>query len=419
MKYIYGLVDMQSFYASCEAASRPEFAAARREEDDATDPPLVVAGDPERRSGIILAATPPAKRAGVKTAMPLGEALALCPRLHVVRPRMRFYLETSVRIQQVIRQMFPLHEQFSVDEAFFAFPYPSHLFPDAVKAALELKGAIWDLFRIRCRVGLAENKWMAKMANKQAKKHPDGVVWWRAEDVSRVLHPLSVFEMWGLKRRAQILHDLFGAQTIGDVARLSEEQLCRRFGVWGTVIHRWSQGQDGSPIQPGAYDAPQKGISHRTTLPRDFYEREEIAIVMLELLDEVCRRVRAAGQQGRRIGLGLRYEGLRGGFYRAKTLSFYSDEASELYPFLLSLLDHWWKGEGVRVVTVCLDQLRLSESPAWQLSLFSDVVKQHRLSQAVDRIRERYGEASIMRAVSLKQAGQLRERSRKIGGHYM
>lgn len=417
MKYIYGLVDMQSFYASCEVASRPEYASVRLQGDDSTDPALVVAGDPKRRSGIILAATPLAKRAGITTAMRLGEALRICPQVEVVRPRMQLYLEISVRIQRMIQQKFPLYEQFSVDEAFFAFPYPSLLFSDPIGVALELKQAIWDFFRIRCRVGMAPNKWMAKMANKQAKKHPDGVVWWKEEDVPSKLHPLSVFDMWGLRRRADVLYSDFGARTIGDVAKIPEAHLRRKFGVWGTVIHRWSHGQDDSPINPGAYNAPHKGISHRTTLPRDFFQREEIAVVILELLDEVCRRARRAGQQGRRVGLGLTYTGFQGGFYRAKTLTFYTDEAKELYPFLLQLLDRWWMKEGVRAVTVSLDQLQFSNS--LQLSLFDDVAKRHRLSQTVDQIREKYGETSIMRAVSLKKEGQLLERSQKIGGHYM
>src|SRR5579875_2240467 len=98
-KLIYGLVDMQSFYASCEVASREEYEARRKEFDDSTDPPLVVSGDPSRRSGIILAATPTAKRYGVENAMRLGEAIRLYPPLIVVRPHMAFYLHASVRIQ--------------------------------------------------------------------------------------------------------------------------------------------------------------------------------------------------------------------------------------------------------------------------------------------------------------------------------
>ncbi|MDB5085100.1 MAG: polymerase, partial [Bacilli bacterium] len=295
---------------------------------------------------------------------------------------------------------------------------PSDLFPDPLAAARELKQLIWDLFHIRCRVGLAENKWMAKMTNKAAKKHPDGVVWWKTEDVEAKLHPLSVFDMWGLNRRADALYHTFGAETIGDVAKIPEEKLRKKFGVWGTVIARWSRGQDDSPLNPGAYDSAHKGFSHRTTLPRDFYQREEIAVVMLELLDEVCRRVRTAGQTGRRIGLGLTYAGFTGGFYKGKTLDFYTHEAHDLYPVLLFLLDRWWQGEGVRAVSVSLDLLQPAAG-SLQLSLLSDRVQQEQLSQVVDDIRLKFGETSIMRAVSLGRAGQLLDRSKKIGGHYM
>ncbi|CAB3389507.1 DNA polymerase IV [Kyrpidia spormannii] len=416
--WVYGLVDMQSFYASVEAASRPEFAGHRREDDDKTDPLLIVAGDPERRSGIVLAATPPAKAAGLSTAMNLGEALRMCPKAVVVKPRMRLYLETSVRIHYTIRQMFPLHEPFSVDEAFFALPYPSALFPDPIAASRRLKETIWDLFRIRCRVGLAPNKWMAKMANRAAKKEPSGVVWWTEKDVSSRLHSLSVYEMWGLKRRAEILDREFGATTIGDVAAIPEWRLRRRFGVWGTIIHRWSHGLDDSPIDPNAFAAPNKGFSHRITLPRDFSEREDIAVVILELLDEVCARLRSVRQKGRRVGLSLTYARFEGGFSRTKTLGRAFNAAEDFYPHVIQLLDRWWDGSGVRAVSVGVDLLE-PESDTMQLSLFKDVAKRRRLSEVYDQVRARFGETSIMRAASLLPAGQLRDRSQKIGGHFM
>ncbi|MFD2172442.1 DNA polymerase IV [Tumebacillus lipolyticus] len=416
MKMIYGLIDMQSFYASCEVAARPEYACWRTEEDSMSDPPLVVAGDPERRSGIVLAATPTAKAKGVANAMTLGEALGMADNLIVVKPRMELYIETSVRIQQVVQTMFPLYEQFSVDEAFFSFPSPSHLFPDPVEAAQELKGTIWDLFRIRCRIGLAPNKWLAKMTNKLAKKDPSGVVWWTEEDIETKLHPLSVFEMWGLKKRAQVLHDFFGARTIGDVAQIPLYDLQHKFGVWGIVIHRWSHGEDHSLINPDSYDAPHKGISHRTTLPRDFYKRDEVAVVIRELLDEVCRRTRVQGQKGRRVGLSLTYANLKGGFSKARTLTTMSDQSKELYPHLMALLDRWWDKSGVRAVSVSLDQLEASST--LQLDLFEDRTKLRELTRTVDEIKSRFGETSIMRAASLKQAGQLLARSKKIGGHF-
>ncbi len=416
MALIYGLADMQSFYASCEVASRPAFAARRTQGDDSSDPALVVAGDPQRRSGIILAATPAAKQKGITTAMRLGEALRLAPDLVVVRPRMRFYLEVSVGIQEVMREMFPLQEQFSVDEGFFALPYPSDLFPDPAASAHAFQDRVWDQFRIRCRVGLAPNKWLAKMANRQAKRVPGGVLWWHEEDVPAVIHNLSVFEMWGLKKRAQILHDEFHCQTIGDVARVPAGRLRQRFGAWGDLIGDWANGIDMSPISPDSYQAPHKSYSHRTTLSRDFFDRADLLVVILELLDEVCRRVRKAGMAGRRVGLGLTYAGFEGGFYRAKTLDRYADASHALYPALRQLLDRHWDGHGVRTIGVSLDDLR--PAAAIQLSLFDDAVKLARVTQVVDEIQDRFGETALFRACSLTQAGQLLDRSHKIGGHW-
>ncbi|KYP79405.1 DNA polymerase IV [Ferroacidibacillus organovorans] len=415
MTLIYGLVDMQSFYASCEVASRREFTVTRRMDRDDSDPALVVAGDPARRSGIILAATPPAKARGITTAMRLGEALRLAPELVVVAPRMRLYIETSARIQQTIREHFPLQEQFSVDESFFAFPHPSTLFCDPVAAARGLQQAIWDQFRIRCRIGLAPNKWMAKVANNVAKTVAGGIVWWPDGDLLP-LHELHVSKMWGLRKRAHVLELEFGAKTIGDVSRISRGALRDRFGTWGDVIHRWSHGEDPSPIHPDAYDAPHKSYSHRVTLPRDFYARDEVATVILELLDEVCRRLRHAGQRGKRVGLGVTYARFEGGFYRARALTSAHDDARAIYPTLLALLDQHWSGDGIRAVGVSVDDLKTAADD--QLSLFEDIPKRVQLNRTIDLIHERYGKTSLYRAASLTAAGQLLSRSKKIGGHW-
>jgi DNA polymerase-4/DNA polymerase V len=258
---------------------------------------------------------------------------------------------------------------------------------------------------------------MAKMANQAAKQNPSGVEWWKSTDVAAKLHPLPVDRMWGLKRRAEVLQRDFGAETIGDVARIPEAELMKRFGVWGTIIHRWSHGQDLSPVDPRAHDAPQKGFSQRITLPHDFCERSDIAVVVLELLDELCLRVRLSHHKGRRVGLGLTYADFEGGFYRTRTIPEATDDANDLYPHVLALLDRHWKGEPVRAVSVSLDLLEVNDGTV-QMSLFENRAKKRQLTATLDRIRLRYGQTALMRAVSLLPAGQIRDRSRKIGGHY-
>lgn len=140
-------------------------------------------------------------------------------------------------------------------------------------------------------------------------------------------------------------------------------------------------------------------------------------MVILELLDEVCYRLRRANQHGRRVGLGVTYERMEGGFWKAKTLSRHTNSPEELYPELLALLDRYWDTRsGVRAVSVAVDMLQFTD--ALQLSLFDDVPKRKDLYATVDKIHERFGETALMRAVSLTKAGQLRDRSSKIGGHY-
>lgn len=416
VKWIVGLIDMQSFYASVEVATRHAYVRVRTLEKDDSDPALAVTGDPTRRSGIILAATPAAKVCGVSTAMRLGEALRVCPSLVCVPPRMQLYIDTSVRIHETVRQTFPKYEPFSVDECFFAFPSPSDLFPNPVQAAADLRDRIWDQFRIRSRVGLAPNKWTAKMANKAAKKVPGGVLWWRSQaDVLDAIHLLPVTDMWGVKRRAVTLQTELGCSTIGDVAKLPMGRLRARLGVWGDVIHRWANGLDFSDLNADTMSLPHRGYSHRTTLPRDYTCRKEVAVVILELLDEVCARARQAQQKGRRIGLGLTYAGLTGGFYKAKTLPFASNHSETLYPTLLELLDGHWNRSGVRAVSVSLDQLGFDDG--LQLNLLEDIPRRQALWDTVDQVRRDYGETSLMRLSSLLPAGQLRERAHKIGGH--
>ncbi|MFD1674889.1 DNA polymerase IV [Alicyclobacillus fodiniaquatilis] len=418
-QYVVGLIDCQSFYTSCECATRPEYALSRTEDNSLSDPCLVVSGDPKRRSAIILAATPTAKQLGVSTAMTLGEALRLDKRreMVVVQPRMQTYIDFSTRIQETIKQHYPLQEQFSVDEAFFSSTLTGR-FNDPVEYAAQLKEKVWDLYRIRVRIGLAPNKWLAKMTNSIAKKSKDGIVWWREDEALEKLWELPVSSMWGIKRRGEVLQTKFGAETIGDVARIPAHSLRHVFGpAWGTIIYRWSHGQDPSPVDPNSYDAPHSGYSQRMTLPRD-YRREEVNVLALELIDKVCARVRRAGLKGRRISIGATYAGFTGGFWKSQTLSFYSNDASELYPLFMKLFDRWWNGkDDIRALSVGLDNLIEHESN--QLSLFDDVVRQDHKNQIVDEIRDRFGETAIFRCSSLLPVGQMIARSgKKIGGHF-
>jgi len=200
------------------------------------------------------------------------------------------------------------------------------------------------------------------MENRAAKKHPRAIVWLQEGDISTQLHPLPVEAMWGLKKRALVLREEFRCNTIGDVARLSPANLRKRFGVWGDVISRWANGGDVSPINSDNIASPQKGYSNRTTLPRDYCRREEICAIILERVDEVCRRLRTASQEGRRIGLGLTYASFAGGFHKEKTIRNATNQENEVYSVLLHLLERWWNRTPVRAVDVSISDLKLTRA---------------------------------------------------------
>lgn len=401
------LIDMQSFYASVEKASRPQY----------RDLPLVVAGDPERRSGIVLAACPVAKGYGVSTAEALGEALGKCPELVVVRPHMQTYIDVSLQITGIMERFSDLVEPFSIDEQFIDVSGSLALFGGDLEAAAQIQRCILEETQVYARVGIGPNKVLAKMAcDNFAKKNGDGIFRLDESNMREKLWPLAVDRMYGVGRRMAGHFHRLGIHAIGDLARYPLDKLKQRWGIPGHVLWMTANGIDYSPVKPTTHDS-QKAVGHNMTLPRDYARSEEIKIVLLELCEEVCRRARGKGLMGETASLGCRGADFDRptGFYRQAKLAGPTNHAKDLFKAACRLFDAFWDGEPVRSVGVALSQLR--EDDTVQLDLFRDVVKERSLDRAVDSIKAKYGTAAIVRLSSITVAGQAYERSRKIGGH--
>ncbi|ABZ85073.1 DNA polymerase iv [Heliomicrobium modesticaldum Ice1] len=400
------LADMNSFYASVEMAHNPTLRGQ----------PVLVCGDPERRHGIILAASREAKRRGVKTAMTVGEARAICPDAVCVRPRMSLYLEVSWQIQQIARTLSPLVEPYSVDELFIDVRGAEHIWGDAVEAAGIFRQRVWEAVKVPCSVGVGPNKFLSKMAcDVEAKKSPSGVALWRVDDVEAKLHPLPIGKMFMVGSRMERHFRNMGLLTIGDLAHYPVDYLMRRFGLRGAVYHNLAWGRDGSPVRPDSLEQT-KSVGHSVTLPRDYHHSDDIELVLLELTDEVCRRARKLGKAGRTVSVGLRAYDLTRGFYRQTTLPSPSNLSGPVFEKAQLLFRRHWDGRPVRTVTV--DLSGLEEDGTLQQELFRDMDRQDRVSRTMDRIRDAMGTTAIVRASSLLPAGQARDRAVKIGGHY-
>jgi len=406
-KEVIFLVDMQSFYASVEIAANPKLAGK----------PVVVCGDPERRHGITLAASPEAKEAGVKTAMPVWEVKTVCPDASFVKPHMQRYIEASIQITEILSEFTDQTEIYSIDEQFMNVTASQNLFGPALTIAKLVQIKIWNEIGVRARVGIGENKIQAKMAcDNFAKKNAAGIFTLNHDNYKAVTGDLPVEKLFGVGSRMKRNLERIGIYTIRDLAERPLTDLTKRWGIMGNVIWLSAQGIDYSPVESNSTEL-QKGVGNSITLPRDYELAKDIKIVLLELAEEVGRRTRLINRMGRTVHLGVRGADFDQptGFGRQITLPFATNDTMEIYSYALKLFEKYWDGAPVRSIGISLTQLE--DAAEIQLDLFSNPLKKAEIGKVMDGIRNRYGKTAIFRASSLLPAGLLFDRATKIGGH--
>lgn len=402
------LVDMQSFYTSVEKVNNPSL----------RDQPLVVAGDPERRSGIVLAACPIAKKWGVQTAETLWEAEKKCPHLIVVRPHMQTYLDVSLHITSTLERFSDLAEPYSIDEQFLDVTHTLNLFGSAHETAQLVQKEIMTETGIYARIGIGPNKVLAKMAcDHFAKKNKQGIFALEHAQIEATLWPLPIGKLFGVGSRMHQHFERMGIRTIGQLAQYPLPLLQKKWGINGEVLWRTANGIDQSAVTLGTHDT-QKAIGHQMTLPRDYRTKEDISVVILDISELVCQRCRAKGYMGWVVSLGCQGADFDRptGFYRQMKIPDPTNLAEDVYKAALILFNKHWDNQPVRKIGVTLSELVSDEE--YQLVLFEDREKKLQLARSIDNIKLRYGNTSIMRAVSITDAGQAKDRSSKIGGHY-
>ncbi|MCE7794507.1 DNA polymerase IV [Salipaludibacillus sp. CUR1] len=409
MKKVIFLVDMQSFFASVEKAKHMRN----------LNRPLVVSGDPERRSGVILAACPLAKQAGIKNGERLWEAEQKCPGLVTVPPHMQEYIDNSMAITEILESVTDLVEPYSIDEQFMDVTHSQSLFGSPEDIAKHIQHEINSKLQVRARVGIGENKVLAKMAcDNFAKKKKDGIFHLKKEEIETVLWPRPIEDLFRAGGRMSNHLRRRAIRTIGDLARTDVNKIKKEWGIHGQVLWMNAHGVDYSPVSLTSTNG-QKGIGNGMTLPRDYHKESEIKVVLLELCEEVCRRTRHARVMGQTVTLGISgasYE-IRTGFHRQLTMPEPTNITMEVYRYACQLLDTFWDREPIRRLHVSLTGLVSDE--AVQLNLFEparDYTIQ--LGYETDKIISKYGKTSLIRAASLLPASQVKERAAKIGGHY-
>ncbi|AWV33218.1 DNA polymerase IV [Paenibacillus odorifer] len=411
------LSDCQSFYASVEKASNPQY----------SNKPLIVAGDPARRSGIVLAACPLAKSFGITTAETLKEALAKCPEVIVVRPHMQQYIDVSSQITDILRKFSDLVEPYSIDEQFIDITGSLSLFGSPRQIATTIQDLIRRNTGVRARIGIGYSKVTAKMAcDLWAKKNPEGLFTLTQEELPDVLWPLPISELFMVGRRMSAHFQSMGLTTIGHLAQmpLSElkwrmrEKFHKKCDIDAELYWRIANGIDDSPVSPATYEVAPKSVGHQMTLPRDYYTLQEIKTIILELSELVCRRSRKLKVHGAVVSVGCQGASFDdpSGFSRQTTMNDPTNATQLVYEAALALFKQHWEGQPVRRIHLSLSNL--SDESQYQLTLFESRPRYRELERATDALKNKYGESIIGRAASFTDAGQLKDRSGKIGGHY-
>ncbi len=371
-------IDMNCFYASVEMAHNPELKGK----------PIAIAGNPEERKGIIVTSSYEARAKGVKTTMPVWQAKKLCPDLLLMRPNFDRYREASRAIFKMLSEITPLVQPVSIDEGYLDIT-DTEGFGTPVEIANYLQQRILKELDIPCSLGIAPNKFLAKMASDM--KKPLGITILRKRELSNVLWPLPIEEMHGIgKKTAEKLRKV-SIHTIGDLAVHDVYQLKQLLGVNGERMKNLANGIDYRIVDPEAvHDF--KSIGSSQTLAHDSTDWDELHQLLGQLTDNVARRVKRKNATGKSVQLMIRFHNHQT-ITRSKTLQGYIDEKEDILFVAKELLKKHWNEEPVRLLGVSLQSVEEKSQVGEQLDLFTyrDNAKKEKLYETMEALTDKYG----------------------------
>jgi DNA polymerase-4 len=377
---------MDAFYAAVEVREDPTLAGK----------PVAVGGGGPR--GVVMAASYEARKFGVHSAMPGVRARRLCPDLIFVRPNFDMYRTESDAVLQILFSFTPIVEQISLDEAFMDIGGSVRLFGDPVAIGEKIRARVRTERALTCSVGVAPNKFLAKLASERAK--PDGLCHVPAGGVREFIDPLPPRALWGVGEQTAGALERLGVRTVGDIKALPDGVLERAFGP-GPAAHllALAHGEDDRHVVP--YE-PAKQVSAEQTFERDLDAPDHIKREMLRLSDRVAQRLRSSGSSARTVTIKVRFSDFKT-ITRSRTLAAPTDGAAKIYAAardLYALLR--LHRPRIRLLGVAASGLMAGSGPE-QLRLGERPDRWGAADRAVDELRERYGGDPVERAAVAEQ----------------
>ncbi|MBN1399524.1 MAG: DNA polymerase IV [Anaerolineae bacterium] len=380
-------MDLDAFFASVEELLNPRLRGQA----------IIVGGAPEQR-GVVASASYAARRFGVHSAMPMSQALRLCPHAVVVPARHGIYGAHSRRVMAILQEITPLVEQVSIDEAFLDVTGCERLWGPVDAIADLIRRRITGECQLPVSLGIASSKLVAKIACDLAK--PQGVLIVPPGQEQDFLAPLPIGRLWGVGQVTTARLNALGIHTIGDLAAWPEEDLADRLGEWGHDLHRRALGLDASPVHTSR---EQRSISHEQTFAQDVGDVSLLQRTLLSMSERLAGRLREGGLVAQTVRLKLRFPDFHT-VTRQSRLEQPTDQGPVIYDVAQQLLRaHLPAQRKVRLIGLGLTGLL--EEGGYQLQLF-DQSDQRRinLDRAVDEIRERFGREAIVRASLLRKS---------------
>src|SRR3989441_3536491 len=380
-------VDMDAFYASVEQLDHPEYKGR----------PVIVGADPKsgKGRGVVAACSYEARKFGVHSALPISRAWKLCPEGVYVRPRMRRYVEVSHQVMEVFRRYTDLVEPLSIDEAFLDITGSVALLGEPGDIARSIKKEIRQATGLTASVGLAPNKFLAKIASDLRK--PDGFVVLQEADIEQFLRDLPISRLWGVGPKTEVrLHEM-GFRTIGELRKASRESLVRSLGSLGEHLYHLAQGKDDRPVVP---NSEPKSVGTETTFEEDTDDRELLLRTILELSDHVAERLRKDEYRARKVTLKLRYSNFST-HTKQHSLDKLVQTGEEIAAIARGLFSQFPLNRKIRLIGVSAGDLHRDGEDPQQLALFAQSGDKEKLSHTIDEIKEKFGVDSLRRGSQL------------------
>ena len=388
--------DLNNFFASVEIALNPSLGGK----------PLIVCGDPKERRGVVLAKNEEAKRYGIKTAETVYSALKKCPQLQMVGSHFHEYKRYSLAVRAIYERYTEKIEECSIDECALDMTESVALFGSGEKIAEEIRQAVKKELGLTVSIGVSFNKVFAKLASEL--KKPDAVTVISKANYKEIVYPLSVNQLWLVGNATAELLRKMGLYTIGQLAEADESVLLRVLGKRGRQVRVYARGEDDEPVKWEKQKEDLKSIGNSTTLPKDITDKEEVKRWLYVLSESVSARQREANVgRADTVHIVIRNEKMENFTWQTKIspTALCGDIAKTAFELFCK---HCPIGMRIRMLGVTVsgfdyhvEQLSLDSALADNEGKIS-YEKKERVENAVARLREKYGYATLQRGVVLE-----------------